>query len=107
MTEENNVPIDFLIITALEEERDAILAKLDDYQKLSPTDDDVRVYFQSEVTTRFPDGSAGTYRVVVMPLLGMGRVEAAVATGDAIRRWNPRFILWDFRRDVLVSEMEG
>ena len=27
------------------------------------------------------------------PLLGMGRVEAANAAGDAIRRWRPRYIL--------------
>ena len=41
----------------------------------------------------FPDGSSTTYRVVVTPLLGMGRVEAANATGDAIRRWRPRYML--------------
>jgi nucleoside phosphorylase len=60
---------------------------------MAPTEDDVRVYFLSELPTRFPDGSTGIYRLIVTPLLGMGRVQAAVATGDAIRRWHPRFIL--------------
>ncbi len=28
-----------------------------------------------------------------MPLLGMGRVEATAATSDAIRKWNPRYVV--------------
>jgi nucleoside phosphorylase len=85
--------IDFIILTALEEERDAVLAKLPSHQKLSPTDDDIRVYFSAIVPARFPDGSSRDYRVVVLSLLNMGRVEAATATADAIRRWSPRYVL--------------
>lgn len=35
----------------------------------------------------------GKYLVIVMPLLGMGRVHAATATGNAITRWHPRYIM--------------
>jgi hypothetical protein len=86
-------PADFVIVTALEEERDAVLAKLPIPRRLAPSGDDVRVYFWSNLPVAFPDGSTGTYRVIVMPLLGMGRVQAATATADAIRRWHPRYII--------------
>lgn len=86
-------PTDFVIVTALEEERDAVLSKLPGYRKLAPSDDDVRVYYSADLPVTFADGSRGVYRVVVMPLLGMGRVQATVATADAIRRWRPRYVL--------------
>lgn len=84
-------PVD-VIITPLEEERDAVLAKLDGPRQLPPTQDDIRVYYAAELPVTFPDGAAATYRVVVVPLLNMGRVEAANATGDAIQRWRPRYV---------------
>jgi nucleoside phosphorylase len=86
-------PVDFVIITALEEERDAVLAKLPNHQKLPPTRDDVHVYYSAHLPVTFTDGSTGVYRLVVMPLLGMGRVKATAATGDAIRRWQPRYVI--------------
>lgn len=89
----NTSPVDFVIVTALEEERDAVLNKLPGYQRLGPFDDDVRVYFSSDLPVSFPDGSTGSYHVVVMPLLDMGRVQATVATTDAIRQWRPRYVL--------------
>jgi len=85
-------PVDVVIITPLEEERDAVLAKLARYRQLPPTQDDIRVYFAADLPVTFPDGATATYQVVVMPLLNMGRVEAANATGDAIRRWRPRYV---------------
>ncbi len=87
------VPLDFVIITALEEERDAVLAKLPEYQRLAPSDYDVQVYYWATLPVTFPDDSTGVYRLVVMPLSGMGRVKAAAATSDAIRRWQPRYII--------------
>lgn len=87
------LPIDFVIVTALEEERDAVLAKLPGYQKLVPFEDDVRVYFLSDLPVTFSDGSLGYYRIILMPLLSMGRVQATIATADAIRRWSPRYVL--------------
>ena len=85
--------IDFLILTPLQEERDAVLRCLGSFRKLPPSEHDIRVYYASDLPATFSDGSTTTYRVVVAPLLGMGRVEAANATGDAIRRWRPRYIL--------------
>lgn len=83
-------PVDFLIITPLEEERDALLNKLPNPKKLDPLTDDIYVYFESNLPLV---SSNGSYRIMVMPLLGMGRVQAATATNDAIRRWNPRYVI--------------
>jgi len=69
-----------------------VLTKLEGYRQLLPTADDIRVYYAAELPVTFPDSTTATYRVVVMPLLNMGRVEAATATGDAIRRWRPRYV---------------
>lgn len=88
-----NAQVDFVIVTALEEERDAVLTKLPGYSKVPPTDEDIRVYFTCELPATFDDGSNTTYRVILVPLLNMGRIEAANATGDAIRRWNPSYVL--------------
>ncbi len=93
MPSPSNRGTDFLILTPLPEERDAVLRCLGSYRRLPPSDQDIRVYYESDLAATFPDGSSTTYRVVVTPLLGMGRVEAANATGDAVRRWRPRYIL--------------
>jgi len=93
MPSPSNSGTDFLILTPLQEERDAVLRCLGSCRKLPPCEHDIRVYYESDLAATFPDGSTTTYRVVVTPLLGMGRVEAANATGDAIRRWRPRYIL--------------
>lgn len=85
--------VDFVIITALEEEQDAVLDKLSGYQKLMPSKDDVRVYYSANLPVTFPDGSTGTYSLIIMSLLGVGRVHATVATSDAIRRWHPQYII--------------
>jgi nucleoside phosphorylase/tetratricopeptide (TPR) repeat protein len=89
----SNRGTDFLILTPLQEERDAVLRCVGSYRKLPPSEHDIRVYYESDLAATFSDGSTTIYRVVVTPLLGMGRVEAANATGDAIRRWRPRYIL--------------
>lgn len=81
---------DFVIITPLSEERDAVLAKLPAYQKLDPIPDDPYVYYQTDLPIT---SGKGFYRLIVMPLVGMGRVKAATATDAAIRRWNPRYIV--------------
>src|SRR5208282_133006 len=86
-------PVDFVIVTALEEERDAVLAKLPGYRQIPPSEEDVRVYFGCDLPATFSDGSVRSYRVIVVPLLNMGRVEAANATGDAIRKWQPRLVM--------------
>ena len=86
-------PVDFVIITPLAEERDAVLGKIESYTKTNPTEEDTRVYYTSELKATFPDGSPTIYRIAIAPLIDMGRVEAATATNDAVRRWRPRFVL--------------
>ena len=76
-------PIDFVLITALPEERDAVLKGLPGYKKLPPTEHDTRTYFQADLPITFSDHSNGIYKVIVMCLAGMGRVRAKGATGDA------------------------
>jgi len=82
--------VDFLIVTALPEERDAVLRRLPGFERETPRKDDVHVYFRADLPTQ--DG-AGSYRVVVLPLLGIGRVNAATATAEAIKRWRPRHVI--------------
>jgi nucleoside phosphorylase/energy-coupling factor transporter ATP-binding protein EcfA2 len=85
--------VDFVIVTALEEERDAVLSKLSRTRKLPPTEDDVRVYFHAELPVVYTDGTEFSYSIVVVCLPGMGRVEAVNTTKDAITRWKPRYVL--------------
>jgi nucleoside phosphorylase len=86
-------PVDFVLVTALEEERTALLAKLPDCQPLPPEPHDIRRYYSGRLPVTLPGGEPGHYNVVVMQLLGMGRVQAATATGDAIKRWRPRYVI--------------
>src|SRR2546423_14751618 len=85
--------VDFVIVTALEEERDAVLSKLPSYRKLPPTEDDVRVYFHSVLPVVYADGSESYYNLIIVCLSGMGRLEAMGVTKDAIRRWRPSYVL--------------
>lgn len=89
----SNSSIDFVLVTALPEERDAVLEKLPGYLQLPPVADDIRTYFHAELPVTFPDHSEGRYRIIVMCLLGMGRIQAVTATTDAIKRWHPRYIV--------------
>ena len=84
---------DFVVITPLEEEREAMLAHLGRPNRLPPTNDDIRVYYPAKIPVIFTDGTASEYEVVLTDLLEMGRVEAANAVGDAIRRWRPRYVI--------------
>jgi nucleoside phosphorylase len=93
MTTAADAPTDFLLVAPLPEERDALLARLPGHRKLPPSEDDIRVYYVAEVPARFPDGRPVSYSVVVLPLARMGHTEAASATGDAIRRFRPRYVL--------------
>jgi nucleoside phosphorylase len=85
--------VDFVILTALEEERDALHALLPDLQRLPPGEEDTRVYDRCDLPVTFSDGRRGVYRLATLSLAKMGRLNAATATADAIRRWRPRFVL--------------
>jgi len=91
--ENMQAPVDFVIMTPLEEETAAVLRKLPQARKLPPSRDDARVYFAAELPAVFSDGTQTTYKIVVVPLADMGEQDAANATTDAIRRWKPEFVL--------------
>jgi nucleoside phosphorylase len=86
-------PVDFLIVTALEEERDAVLLQLPGYTTPPPSTDDVRYYYTAAVDATFSDGTACMYNVALVSLANMGRVQAATTASDAIRMWRPRYVM--------------
>jgi nucleoside phosphorylase len=86
-------PIDFVIITPLEEEREAMWLHLGKPKRLPPSEEDIRVYYPALVPFTFTDGTSGHYKVVLTDLLEMGRVDAATAVGDAVRRWRTKYVL--------------
>jgi formylglycine-generating enzyme required for sulfatase activity len=85
--------VDFVIVTALDEERDAVLQKLPGYNKLPPKKNTVQTYYSAQVPVIFPDSSTGQYRLIVVSLSGMGRIQAATVTNEAIARWHPRYVM--------------
>lgn len=85
--------IDFLIITALQEERDAILSRLDGYSKVPASKDDIYTYFQAELPFTRSDNTNGKYSIRVMLLPEYGQINATLATSAGIRMWNPTKIL--------------
>jgi nucleoside phosphorylase len=86
-------PIDFLIITALEEERDAVLQHSPGYQQLPPTEHDVRVYYEATIQANQAGGTSFTYSIIVVCLSSMGRVQATATASDAIRHWKPNYVI--------------
>jgi formylglycine-generating enzyme required for sulfatase activity len=92
-TSPKNAGVDFVIVTALEEERDALLRQLPGFKKLPPSADFVNVYYTADVPVTFPGGSTAQYKVAVLSLINMGRVQATLATTEAIHRWRPNYVL--------------
>ena len=62
-------------------------------RKLPPADQDNLVDFEGEITATVGDDRRIIYRVVVVPLVEMGRVQAAMTTAAAVRHWSPRSVL--------------
>jgi nucleoside phosphorylase len=85
--------VDFVLLTALEEEREALLRRLPPLVKLPPSAADVLVYHAGDLPFSFSDGRVASYRVVVLSVGGMGRVKAADVAAAAINRWRPRFMV--------------
>jgi hypothetical protein len=81
-----NDRLDFVIITALAEERDALLSKLPERRLVTPSDEDVRLYYAAEVSVSGERGAHGSYSVVVLGLLGKGRIEACAPVSIPARR---------------------
>lgn len=80
--------VDFLIITALPEERDAVLEKLGDCET-DPINDSP-TYYKSSVLVHPLDIN---YKVAVTMLKQMGNVEAAQHASQAINELNPAYVL--------------
>src|SRR5262245_15919076 len=89
--ESTDRPVDFVIITALEEERDAVLSKLPGHRKLDKDGSDINTYYEAAVATTRADHA--TYRVLVTCLAGMGPIEAATHAAAVVYRWHPHHVL--------------
>jgi nucleoside phosphorylase/tetratricopeptide (TPR) repeat protein len=85
-----NDPIDFLIITALEHEAQAVIRRLADHHIERFEDRNIRTYHCGTVPI---DNSDRAYRVVVVLLPSMGELSAANATTDALPDWQPQHVL--------------
>jgi nucleoside phosphorylase len=83
--------MDFLIITALEEEREAVLRKLAGYQKAEKGSAEVFTYYLAYLPTKrkLTEG----YRIGVTCLAGMGPIEAAVRAIAAVNQHRPRHVI--------------
>ena len=86
-------PVDFLIFAPLPEERAAVLKRLPAAQRLPPDKKDILIYHEALLPVRLADGAEGSYRIIIVSPIGMGRVAAATATTKAIERWAPLYVL--------------
>ena len=84
-------PVDFVIITALEEEREAVLTALRDYVTLDKGDGDIHTYYCAQVQSNRRDQSR--YHVIVTCLINMGPITATAQTVAVVNRWRPRYVL--------------
>ena len=89
----SDLQFDFLIVTSLNEEFEALVKTL----KVStiPISNLAGVVRANscDLPVRLSDDSTSVYRLVVLQQSGIGRVNAAVAASDAIRRFRPRYVL--------------
>lgn len=81
--------VDFAIVVALQKELAAVRYYFPELVQVSPSSASTRSYYRGAIPTK----RTGSYRVVVTLLHSMGNLEAAHATSDLIRDWNPRFVL--------------
>jgi len=82
---------DVVLITALREERDAILAKLGAYRKLDKDGADVHTYYEAQINTCRSD--AAVYRVIVTSLADMGPLMAHGKAQAVVARWHPTHVI--------------
>ena len=94
---------DFLIVTALREERDAVLKHLHNWHQLPKRAGEVHTYYEAAITSAV-DGSS--YRVVVTMLLRMGPIQAAAQTVAAVADTRPQIVIMAGIAGGLVGEAE-
>lgn len=85
--------IDFLLLTALEEELRCLLDCLPGYLREDPINADTHTYYRASVTAMLPSATSTTYNVIASGIMSMGRVGAAAFTASAIQTWRPRFVI--------------
>jgi nucleoside phosphorylase len=83
-----DAPVDFLIVTALELELDAVIAQFDEPVEFYPREE-----LRPSYCATVPADGGGRYRVVAMSVFGMGNTDAALAAADMIKRWKPGTVL--------------
>jgi nucleoside phosphorylase len=83
-----DAPVDFLIVTALELELDAVIAQFDAPMEFYPREE-----LRPSYCATVPADGGGRYRVVAMSVFGMGNTDAALAAADMIKRWKPGTVL--------------
>jgi nucleoside phosphorylase len=81
-------PVDFLIVTALPEERDAILRLLEDYQQVQI--DSSLVCYQSSLQAA---NQESPYSLAITQFSQMGNVEAGIHTARSIEALDPGYVL--------------
>lgn len=86
-------PVDFLIITPMPEEKDALLGYLPDAGPPRSSRDHVWTYYEAPVQATLSDGSSITYSVVVTMPNDIGRVDAANIATAMIEEFHPRYVL--------------
>jgi len=84
-------PADFLVITAQDEELEAVRRKLAQCRK-GPRTDEHFVYYYSHLPA-IHNGKAGVYRLVVMSLRGEEGITAADKVAKAVHKWRPRAVI--------------
>ncbi|MFI0608773.1 MAG: hypothetical protein ACH37Z_12905 [Anaerolineae bacterium] len=81
--------IDFAIVVTLRTELSAVRKFFPELVKVAKGSTSGRSYYHGTIPTK----QGGSYRVVSTLLHAMGNLDAAHATSDLIREWNPRFVL--------------
>jgi nucleoside phosphorylase len=82
-------PIDFGIIAALAVEREALVRRLEDVEKMQP-DGEPLTFYVGKVSV---PGEGKPFTIVVTQLLDMGNADAGITTTRVIQRWRPRNVL--------------
>ena len=86
-----DAPVDFLLVTALQDEFVALLAQFPEARRRDKGVHDVLTYYEAGVPTTRSDGTQ--YRVVLTCLPRMGPVVAAIHVTAAVTRWQPNVVL--------------
>jgi nucleoside phosphorylase len=87
MDNSGNESVDVVIITALQKEQEAVSRYLKSIQPIKTKN---RTFFKSKLVC---DNGRDSYTMVLLSLPGMGNVQAAIATTQAINIWNPSHII--------------